>query len=74
MRDMSNRMKIFGERLKQAREERGMTQGQLAYRAGIERANLNRYEHARILPRIDSLILLANELDCTTDYLCGLED
>ena len=65
---------VFAKRLKQAREERGMTQMDLAGRVGICQSEIGRYETGQIQPVLRSLVGLAQELDCSLDFLCGLED
>lgn len=65
-------MNVFGERLKQARKERGMTQSELAARCSMALTAFKQYESGRVLPRLDKFVTLAEVLDCPTDFLCGL--
>ncbi|QIN95319.1 putative DNA-binding protein [Xanthomonas phage PBR31] len=65
---------VFAERLKQAREERGMDQVELAFLSGLTKCALSEYERGRVLPRVDKVIAIAKILDCSTDFLCGLEN
>lgn len=67
-------MNIFAERLKKAREERGFCVKFLAEQAKVSRQQLYAYERGTIQPNLDGLVRLAIELDCTTDFLCGLEE
>ncbi|MCP1173778.1 helix-turn-helix domain-containing protein [Ralstonia chuxiongensis] len=67
-------MKIFAERLKLARTERGISQRELCRRLGVSQNLVGEYERAEAIPKIDSLLAIAQELDCTTDFLVGLED
>ena len=62
---------IFPERLRAAREYRGLTQGQLAERAGLQASAISHFETGTRKPSFDNLLLLANTLDVTTDYLLG---
>ena len=64
---------VFAERLRQAREERGMTVIGLAEQSEMSRTQVQNYEHGRRSPTIDCLVRLAKSLDCTTDFLVGLE-
>lgn len=64
----------FGDRLKQARRERGMGPDTFASRVGIATSMLTGYENRGRKPRIDTLIAMAQVLDCSLDWLCGLED
>ena len=67
-------MSTFSERLRLARKERGMNQEILAKRTGIERGHIRHYETGKNTPTLPYLIALAQVLDCSTDWLCGLED
>lgn len=60
---------MFCERLKQKRQEKGLTQIELAKRVGISRDLYNKYERAGIRPSYEILISLAEELDTTIDFL-----
>ncbi len=57
-------------RIKQLREVQGLTQGELAAKAGIRRATVNRLENARV-KSIDLEVLekLAKALGCDPGYL-----
>lgn len=58
-------------RLKECRDERGMTQQEVADGIGIPRVNYTRYETgAREIP-LDVLIKLARFYKCSTDELLG---
>lgn len=63
----------IGERLRILRNEQGITQQQLADRAGISRSNINTWESEKSLPLPDGLIALADCFGCTVDYLLGRE-
>lgn len=63
----------IGERLRILRNEQGITQQQLADRAGISRSNINTWESGKSLPLPDGLIALADCFGCTVDYLLGRE-
>lgn len=65
---------IFPDRLRTAREYRGLTQGELAERAGLQPSAVSHFETATRKPSFDNLLLLANTLDVTTDYLLGRVD
>ncbi|NUZ07894.1 helix-turn-helix domain-containing protein [Piscinibacter koreensis] len=62
---------IFPERLRTAREYRGLTQGQLAERANLQPSAISHFETGARKPSFDNLRLLADTLDVTTDYLLG---
>ncbi len=62
---------IFPDRLRCAREYRGLTQGELAERAGLQPSAISHFETGTRKPSFDNLRLLADTLDITTDYLLG---
>lgn len=60
----------FGERLRQARMERDMSQGRLAGRAGLQPSAISRFETGGALPSFLNLSRLSTALGVTVDYLC----
>ena len=62
---------IFPDRLRCAREYRGLTQGELAQRAGMQPSAISHFETGGRKPSFDNLRLLADTLDVSTDYLLG---
>ena len=62
---------IFQDRLRSAREYRGLTQGDLAERAGLQPSAISHFETGARKPSFENLRLLADTLDVTTDYLLG---
>ena len=65
---------IFPDRLRTAREYRGLTQGELAERSNLQPSAISHFETGARKPSFDNLLLLANTLDVTTDYLLGRVD
>jgi transcriptional regulator with XRE-family HTH domain len=62
---------IFPQRLRAARETRGLTQGELAERAGLQPSAISHFETGARKPSFDNLRRLADALEATTDYLLG---
>ena len=60
----------FGERIKELRKQKGLTQRQMAESFGITERNYQRYE-ASDSPSNETLIKLADFFEVTTDYLLG---
>lgn len=60
--------------IKALRIERGLTVEQLAERALISAAAIDKYEAGKTIPRLDFAALLARGLGCTIDELITLED
>ena len=55
---------IFLSELLLARLERGITQAQLAKRAGLQQSAIARIESGKVNPKLDSLIKIAAALHC----------
>lgn len=64
-------MGFRGERLRQARTEKGYSQGALAKKLGINYQQIYRWEQGGAEPQPDTIVRLAELLDCTTDWLLG---
>lgn len=65
---------VLGYRLKKARIDRCMNLVDLSVRSGINVSTITGFENRQVLPRLPTLIALAMVLDCSLDYLVGLED
>lgn len=63
----------IGQRLKDLRIERKMTQKQLADRLGLAISAISSYESGDRYPTLDTLAALARIYHVSTDYLLGLE-
>ena len=64
----------FGERLKQLRREKNLTQEQLADVFGVARNSIFSYETGRRIPDIEVLKSYAEYFGVTSDYLLGLSN
>lgn len=60
---MSHRERI-GRQIAQIRQERGITQEQLAESTGLQRVNISKIENGRYNVSIDILQKICNSLDC----------
>lgn len=67
-------MKILGDRLKELRKSRHLTQREVAERLGIGVSTLGMYEVGKREPDLDTLKALARFYNVTVDYLLGNED
>lgn len=65
-------MPIRGDRLRETREQRGISQTELAQRCNIGEKGIWRYENGQGDPSADILARIARELDTSADYLLGL--
>ena len=61
-------------RLKELREERNITQQQIAKAINTSQTNIGRWEKGTNEPASSYIILLANFFECSTDYLLGRSD
>ena len=66
-------IRVFGERIKGLREQRGLTQGRLAFKSGLTRSQISRVEKDE-RPGVQAVAVgqLATALHTTSDYLLGL--
>ncbi len=62
------------DRLRTIREQRGLSQRELARLCGIGETQINKYETGLSDPNVESLKLMAKELYVSTDYLLGITD
>jgi transcriptional regulator with XRE-family HTH domain len=60
--------------MKAARELRGLSQGEVASRSGLQASAISHFETGNRKPSFDNLRRLAQALDVTTDYLIGRVD
>ena len=63
----------FGNRLRQLRKDRNLTQQQLATLIGVKNSVISFYEVGERMPSPDALRKLALALHVTTDYLLGID-
>lgn len=61
----------FGDILRQKREERRMTQADLAQRIGITQQNVNSYETGYKVPSLRVVVAAADVFRCSTDEMIG---
>jgi len=64
----------FPVRLRKAREQKDLSQGELAERARFQPSAISHFETGRRSPSFENLRRLADALDVSTDYLLGRED
>ena len=63
----------MGERIKQLRIKKLLTQSQLSERLGITKSAVCAYEAGTRYPSLDMLIKLAQSFNVSTDFLLGVE-
>ena len=67
-------MSIFSERLKELRQEQGMTQEALGQIIGVKNYSVYTYEKGRSYPDVAGLIAIADHFNVSIDYLVGRKD
>ena len=70
----NNDVSIFNERIKELREELGLSQCDLAIKINRSNTTVSAWECGRTEPDFGTLIKLADEFNVTTDYLLGREN
>lgn len=68
---MSRGKTSFGDRLRDARLAKGMSQADLAAKTGLQPSAVSHFESERRMPSFDNLRVLADALGVTTDHLLG---
>jgi transcriptional regulator with XRE-family HTH domain len=61
----------LGQRIKELRKEKKMTQEELGKILGVSKVSISGYENDTRQPDNESLVKLANFFNVTTDYLLG---
>lgn len=67
-------MNKFGERLKELRLEKNLSQDKLAKAVGLTHTAIGLWEQGKRIPNLDAVISLAKFFNVSLDYLAGLED
>lgn len=66
--------KIFAERLKELRAEKGIGQRNLSEILGLSNSSISYWENCKQEPTAGALFKLSKYFNVSTDYLLGLED
>lgn len=61
-------------KLKELRQEKGLTQKELAKQIDTTNKNIWAYENIGVIPPVETLIKLADIFDCSLQYLIGLTE
>lgn len=65
---------MYGERLRELRTERGLTQKQLAEKLGLTQKNVSKYELEKLDLNTETIVKICRFFGCSADYLLGLSD
>lgn len=66
--------RIFGIKLKELRNEKRLTQAQLAKIFNVSKTTICQWETSRQEPGLEDLVAIAYYFKVSADYLIGLED
>jgi transcriptional regulator with XRE-family HTH domain len=72
--DMISEMNTFAKRLRDLREEKGLSARQLAYELNFAFKSIYRWEDGSQIPNIEVAIKVAKYFGASADYLLGLKD
>ncbi len=64
----------YSERIKELRQNKGLSQMQLANKLNISQSAIAKWELGKTEPTASALISLSKFFGETTDYILGLED
>ena len=67
-------MEIIRQRLKELREEKGLTVYALSKQIGIANQVIYQWERGESLPTPESIVKICKFFNCTADFLLGLAD
>ncbi|ANS52492.1 hypothetical protein BT246_72020 (plasmid) [Bacillus thuringiensis] len=65
---------MFGQRLKDLRREKKLTQQDIADVLGIEKSNISRFESGKQSLSSENIIKTAKYFDVSVDYILGISD
>ena len=63
---------MYGERLKNARKSRNLSQEEVALELNISRSNISKYENEELEPNLQTLKELCKIYETSADYIIGL--
>lgn len=64
---------MLGERIRKLRDERGLSQKQLADRLGVKKQTVSNWENGNAMPSMDMFVRVVELLHTTPNYLLGYE-
>ena len=67
-------METLGEKIRNLREEKGLTQPELAKLVGVSNGTVSFWENGVNEPKASYVRKLSTVFEVTSDYLLGLED
>lgn len=71
---MAKELFTLAERIKLLREQKGITQSELAKSIGISRSGVNAWEMGLSIPSTQYIVEIAKTFNVSTDFLLGMEE
>lgn len=65
---------MYGKKIRELRQEKGLTQAQLAEKISTTASTIGKYEREELQPNVDIIISLSKFFGVSADYLLGLEN
>ena len=65
---------MYGQRIKEIRQEKGLTQSQLAEMLSTTQSTVGKYEREEIQLTVDTIIKICKVFEVSADYLLGITD
>ena len=65
---------MYGQKIKELRQEKGLTQAQLAEKISTTASTIGKYEREELQPNVDMIISLSKFFGVSADYILGLEN
>lgn len=65
--------KLFGDRLRAMRKKRGLPVEKISHQIDVTTSVFYKYEEGNALPTLETLSLICENLDCSSDFLMGHE-
>lgn len=65
---------MYGNRIKEERQLKGLSQKQLAQMLSTTQSTIGKYEREELQPNIDVITKLCKIFEVSADYLLGLTD
>ena len=62
------------ERIRELRKELNIGQAEFAKMCGVQQSCVSKWERGETLPDIETILIIANIFDVTTDYLLGVSE
>ncbi len=65
---------MYGERLRQARKQKHLSQVSVGIKLNTTHATISRYENGKLEPNLDTLKALCKLYNVSADFILGLND